>query len=302
MTKLDSIAPVLFLVMWSSGAVIVKFGLQYSTHWSFLALRAVISLVCISLVLLIAKRFTKMTFTTVTKTELKPVLVAGLMLQILYLAFYISAIGSGMSPGLVTLVLGIQPLITPLLCRQRTDRAQTLLLLIGFAGLCIAIAGGQSLQQIGWSGLMFAVLALFALTLGTIKQAKVSLNSIQAMWFQCLLATSVFTLLSLAQGWHVEWNGKLIFSVLWMSIVGSVGAVLLLMYMVKRDSSDKVSVLFYAVPMLTYLFDHLLFGTTLTAVTLVGMVIVACSIVLYRRQSSVIREYDNSSVASQNSR
>ena len=44
MTKLDSIAPVLFLVMWSSGAVIVKFGLQYSTHWSFLALRAVISL------------------------------------------------------------------------------------------------------------------------------------------------------------------------------------------------------------------------------------------------------------------
>lgn len=44
MTKLNTIAPVLFLVMWSSGAVIVKLGLQFSSQWSFLALRALISL------------------------------------------------------------------------------------------------------------------------------------------------------------------------------------------------------------------------------------------------------------------
>lgn len=59
-----------------------------------------------------------------------------------------------------------------------------------------------------------------------------------------------------------------------MSIVASVGALPLLMYMVNKESSDKVSVLFYAVPVLTYLFDHLLFGTALSSTALFGMALV----------------------------
>lgn len=301
MTKLDSIAPVLFLVMWSSGAVIVKLGLQFSSQWSFLALRAIISLLSISLVFVLLKHFNKREFALPTSSELKPVLLVGLLLQVFYLACYIMAIDSGMSPGLVTLVLGLQPLLTPVLCRQRLDKVKRLLLIAGFAGLCIAISGAQTLTEIGWSGIMFAVLALFSLTIGTIQQAKITIDSVQAMWFQCLLSSSIFTIPALITGWQIEWSGELIFSALWMSIVVSVGALMLLMYMVKRDSSDKVSVLFYAVPILTYLFDYLLFGTTLSTTTLLGIVIVAASIILYRRSSSLIRDSGNSSAVSQSS-
>ncbi|KJY85022.1 membrane protein [Vibrio galatheae] len=301
MLKLDSMAPVLFLVMWSSGAVIVKLGLQFSSEWSFLALRAASSFIFVTVLYLVAKRFSSIVFTRLSRSDLKALLLVGLLLQILYLAFYILAIGTEMSPGLVTLILGVQPLITPLLCRQKLDLARILLLLLGFSGLTIAIAGAQNLDGIEWAGIGFAVLALFSLTWGTIKQASVKVHSIQAMWYQCLMSSLFFTALGLSSGWQVEWEQGLVFSVLWMSLVVSVGALLLLMYMVKYESSDKVSVLFYAIPILTYLFDHLLFGTTLTPVTMLGMVVVALCIVLYRRQSKSNREPDKLSVVNQNS-
>ncbi|KLN62743.1 DMT family transporter [Vibrio sp. VPAP30] len=300
MIKLDSLAPILFLVMWSSGAVIVKLGLQFSSEWSFLAIRAVISLASISMICLIAKYLFNTQFLKPSKEELKIVLSVGLLLQVLYLAFYILAIATGMSPGLVTLVLGIQPLITPLLCKQKVSRTKLVLLSFGFTGLSIAIAGAQSLDNVEWIGILFSVLALLSLTMGTVKQACVTMNSFQAMWYQCVLSSIVFFALSVSTEGYIDWQPEFVFSVLWMSLVVSVGALLLLMYMVKRDSSDKVSILFYAIPMLTYLFDHLLFGTTLTPLTMLGMAIVAICIVLYRRQPRLTRGRDKLSVASQN--
>lgn len=302
MMKLDSLAPVLFLIMWSSGAVIVKLGLQFSSEWSFLAMRATLSLVCVIALCLIAKRYFKQVFATPNRAQLTRVLSVGLLLQVLYLTFYILAIASGMSPGLVTLVLGIQPLITPMICKQPIGANKCALLGLGFAGLFVAIFGAQSVDNIEWHGILFSVLALLSLTMGTIKQAKVNLPSLQAMMYQCLLASAVFILVSINVDGHVNWQPELLFSVGWMSLVVSVGALLLLMYMVKRESSDKVSVLFYAIPMVTYLFDHLLFGTTLSFTTLVGMVMVAICVLLYRRQPTTNSEAENSSVLPQNNR
>lgn len=298
--KLDAFAPIMFLVMWSSGAVIVKLGLQFSSEWHFLAMRAVLSLASISVMCWIAMRFFDVTFQKPSRDELKTVLTVGLMLQVLYLAFYILAIASGMSPGLVTLVLGLQPLITPLIGKQHIGIKKQLLLLFGFSGLIVAIAGAQSLDNIEWAGITFSILALLSLTFGTIKQAKVKMHSFQAMWYQCILSSGVFITLGLSTSGYVSWQPELVFSVLWMSLVVSVGALLLLMYMVNRESSDKVSVLFYAIPMLTYLFDHLLFGASLSPTTLLGMLIVAASVTLYRRKPKVSQANESSSALNQN--
>ncbi|USD40615.1 DMT family transporter [Vibrio sp. SCSIO 43135] len=283
MKNLNTFAPVLFLVMWSSGAVIVKLGLQFASEWSFLTLRAALSFACISMMYLIAKRLYPNGFTQVRRQDFKSILAVGLMLQVLYLAFYILAIGSGISPGLVTLVLGLQPLITPLLCKQRLTATQIILLMVGFAGLAIAISGSQSIQHIAATGFGFALCALLAITGGTIWQANIRVHSVQAMFYQSGLATLSFSGLTLLTGWQVDWTGEFVFAWLWMSLVVSVGALLLLMYMVKQDSADKVSVLFYAIPVLTYLFDYLLFDEPLTLTTLLGMVIVASAVILYRK-------------------
>ncbi|NVD05932.1 DMT family transporter [Vibrio sp. JPW-9-11-11] len=284
MFKLDFLAPVLFLVMWSSGAVVVKLGLQFSSQWSFLALRALLSLLCITLIVLVAKTLTGQVWKKPNRTQLRLVLQVGLLLQVSYLASYILAIDAGLAPGLVTLVLGLQPLLTPLCTQHKLSRSKLMLLLGGFVGLSVAIFGAQDLTNVGWKGLAWAVLALLSLTFGTIKQAKVEIAPLPAMFYQCLLSCLVFTLLSFATGWQVMWQPELVFSLLWMSGVVSVGALLLLMTMIKRNSADQVSVLFYAIPIFTYLFDHWIFGTSISALTLCGTFIVAMCIVLYRRQ------------------
>ena len=96
---------------------------------------------------------------------------------------------------------------------------------------------------------------------------------------------SIFVVVGYVNGWEVTWTTEFIFSALWMSVVVSVGALLLLMYMIQRESADSVGVLFFAIPILTFLFDYFLFDEKLTLVTFIGIILVATSVVLYRKKA-----------------
>ena len=284
--SLSAIAPILFLLMWSSGAVMVKVGLQYSSEWSFLAARSMLSFVCLLLILSVMATRGKLAFTRLSLSEFKSIAIVGLMLQVFYVTFYILAIGSGMSPALVTIVLGLQPMLTPLMGKQPLDTIKTSLLVLGFIGLCIAILGAKSIESVSGIVIVFAVLTLISMTYGTIKQAHIHTNPAQAMLYQSMFSMPIFIAIALSTGWQITWSTGFIVSLLWMSIVVSVGALFLLLYMIKSENADSVSVLFYAVPLLAYLFNFILFGETLSLFTLCGMGIVAISIVLYRKRNA----------------
>jgi len=286
--NLHSISPILFLLMWSSGAVMVKVGLLYSSVWSFLTIRALISLCCIALIYIVMRKIYQVPLKKLTIKDKKNILIVGLLLQVLYLSFYFLSIGSGISPGLVTLILGLQPLLTPILCKQKINNSKLALLIVGFIGLNIAILGTKDVNTLAISGILFAGLALFSITLGTIRQGHIKINLVQAMLYQNILSTTTFVIISFFVGWQVTWTTEFIFSALWMSVVVSVGALLLLMFMIKRDSSDRVSVLFYVIPMLTYVFDYLLFDQKLTLITFFGMTLVTVSVVLYRKKTALL--------------
>ena len=93
-------------------------------------------------------------------------------------------------------------------------------------------------------------------------------------------ASIVFVATSFVIGWHVNWTPNFVFSLSWMIVVVSTGAVLLLFYMIQRNSASKVSVLFYLVPILTMLFDFIAFDTEITT-TIMGALIVIASIKLF---------------------
>lgn len=283
---LPFLAPFLFLLMWSSGAVMVKVGLQYASVWSFLTVRSAISLVAIICLYWLMKRVYQVEFRKPKALDWQVLLFVGLMVQVLYLAFYFLAIGSGISPGLVTLILGLQPLLTPLFMGQKVSATKLALLMLGFVGLGLAVAGSKALNELALSGFMFAIFAVTAITLGTIQQAKIRLHPVQAMLYQNSLSLIIFSLIMGLNDWQVTWSGDFILAALWMGLVVSIGALLLLMYMVQQESAHQVSVLFYGIPMLAYLFDYLIFGETLGQLTFIGMILVAISIMFYRRTSA----------------
>jgi drug/metabolite transporter (DMT)-like permease len=207
-------------------------------------------------------------------------------LQAGYLSGYFLAISTGLSPGIVTVILGLQPLLTPLLTGQRQSRRAMLFLLFGFIGLSLAVAGSAQLDALNWSGIGLAILALAAITFGTICQGRIKLDNLDSVVCQNSVALVIFSLIQLTQPWQMQWNAPLVISLLWMSVVVSTGALLLLMLMLKHQSASQVSVLFYCIPVLTILFDYALFGTTLSLMSWVGVLTVAASVWGYQNDKA----------------
>lgn len=284
--SMKNLAPFLFLFMWSSGAVVVKFGLQYASVWSFLAARSLVATCCLIVLVGIFSYHKPSVIRRPSKTELRRILMVGALLQVCYLLFYFLAIDTGISPGLVTLILGLQPLLTPFLVNKSIGYRQLSLLLLGFLGLVISIYGTKDLAQLSVSGVLFGIAALLSITFGTVLQARIVNHVVLSAMCQSLLATPIFIGINILVGGTIIWTPEFLISLVWMSVVVSVGALLLLMYMTKQDGAASVSVLFYAIPLLAYFFDYALFGTHISLLTIVGIGIVALAIIFYRRFSS----------------
>jgi len=269
--------------MWSSGAIFVKMGLEDASVWSFLTLRVTGASVLITI---IAIFWRGSHFTSLAKLQ-RPVLIklllSGFLLQVCYQASYFLAINYQLSPGIVAMVLGLQPLLTPFLSKEHVSLKSYLTLILGFAGLIIAVYGARDVSHITFLGLLFAIVAVLAITTGSVYQKQINVHPIASALIQNALAACIFMAVSSLVGWEVHWTTQFIISAAWMIGVVSTSAVLLLLYMLSKDSASSVSVLFYLVPILTMAFDYMAFGTTITVTTVFGSSMVIGSIYLFRQ-------------------
>ena len=71
---------------------------------------------------------------------------------------------------------------------------------------------------------------------------------------------------------------ELVFAMLWLVLVLSVGAIFLLMFLIRQGAVSRVASLFYLVPGVTALIAWFLFDETLSPLQLVGMAVAACGV------------------------
>ena len=278
-------APIGFLAIWSGGAIFAKVGLQYTDSWSFLFLRSAIAL-SLLLAIYLKSAHKKIAITELKKDQLKGIIFSGLLLQVFYLTFYFSAINTGLSLGIIILVLGIQPIITSLLSANTVSVKNLILLAICFSGLVLSTLGYHSVDKINALGMMLSVLALLSITFGTIAQAKVKTPPILTLLIQTIFSFLIFSAVIVYQGLYFEVNAYFLLSLVWMGAVVSVGAYLLLMLMLKYSAADKVSTLFFLLPLLTMILESLVFDSTLSALTIFGAILVCVSLFIYQTQKS----------------
>ena len=278
-------APIGFLAIWSGGAIFAKVGLQYTDSWSFLFLRSAIAL-SLLLAIYLKSAHKKITITELKKDQLKGIIFSGLLLQVFYLTFYFSAINTGLSLGIIILVLGIQPIITSLLSANTVSVKNLILLAICFSGLVLSTLGYHSIDKINALGMMLSVLALLSITFGTIAQAKVKTPPILTLLIQTIFSFLIFSAVIVYQELSFEINTYSLLSLVWMGAVVSVGAYLLLMFMLKYSAADKVSTLFFLLPLLTMILESLVFDSTLSALTIFGAILVCVSLFIYQTQKS----------------
>ena len=97
-------------------------------------------------------------------------------------------------------------------------------------------------------------------------------------------ATAVFALL-FGENWAIDWTPGFALALAWQVFGLSVGAVVLLMYIINNGEAGRVSSMFYLVPPLVVVEAHFLFGETLGLLSIAGMLICVISVVIVNRSA-----------------
>ena len=271
------LVPVFFVLLWSTGFIVAKFGLPHAPPLSFLILRCIgVLLILVPIVLLWRAPWPRGRITHVA--------VAGVLLQAGYLAGVWSAIKLGMPAGLSALIVGLQPILTAVaapLVGERVRPRQWLGLLLGLGGVALVVYAKISLASLSTRAILYAVLALLSITAGTLYQKhfcpSFDLRSGTVIQF----GVSVLVLLPFAllfEGFDaslsvIAWNAQFTAALLWSIFALSIGAIFLLFKLIREGAALEVTSLLYLTPPTTALMAWILFGEALSPLGLVGMAV-----------------------------
>ena len=281
-----AVAPLVFVLLWSTGFIGAKYALPFVEPYTLLFVRFVISLA----VLLVLFAYFKPVLPANWPQRLH-LMLSGLLVHGAYLGGVFSAIKLGMPAGVCALLVGLQPLLTaiatPFVFKRRLPLLHWIGIVAGFVGLAMVLSNQLTADGFGANAVIAATVALLGITVGAIYQKKITAhtNVLSIAFFQYLSATMLFAAGSLIfESGHVIWDMQLIVALLWLVFGLSIGAILLLIYLIRKNEAHKVSSLFYLVPPLTALEAYFLFNETLGILNLTGMVIVAISVFIVMKK------------------
>lgn len=277
----NRLVPFVFLIIWSGGALFSKLGLQYADVCSFLFLRSALALFVLIMIFSSKKEYPAV-IPTLKKNDFFRIIASGLLLQVLYLVFYFLSINTHLSLGIIILILGMQPIITKLATSNNVHYFDIALLGGCFVGLAIATLGYHKIEQINLLGIVMAACALICITFGTIIQSKITSNPILTLLLQTVVAFIIFGTTTAIKGLSFNVNFYSISALLWMGAVVSVGAFLLLMRMLRHSNAEKVSTLFFLLPLLTMVLESIFFHKHLNLLTIFGGFMVCIILFIYQ--------------------
>lgn len=278
-------APLLFVLLWSTGYIGAKYALPYAEPFTLLCLRFVLALAV--LLPLVAWFRPAMAMPWRERGHL---MLSGLLLHGVYLGGVFAAIKLGLSAGLTALIVGAQPLLTslaaPWLFGERPGRAHWLGIVLGLAGIYLIVGGTAGVEYAG-PALLAALAALLGITAGTLYQKRFcARHDLLAVTLHQYLPTVVlFGGIALAfESRAVAWTPTFIAALLWLVLALSIGAILLLTWLIKHGEASRVSSLFYLVPPVTAVEAWLLFDEPLGWAKVGGIALVALGVYLVMRR------------------
>ena len=285
--------PVLFVLIWSTGFIVAKFGLPYAPPLSFLTLRYVFSIVCF----LIWSRLARAAWPQ-GRGQWLHLAVTGVLMHAGYLGGVWVAVKGGMGSGLAALIVGLQPVLTALWLswsglsggagQHKVTPRQWLGLLLGLGGLLLVVARKFGTgHEVTMLTLGCTVFALFSITVGTLYQKRFmqptdvrTANTVQLM--AALVVTLPFALLETEA---IVWNWPFIGALAWAVLALTLGGSSLLYLLIQRGAATAVTSLLYLVPPTTALMAWALFGEAITVATIAGTALTALGVSLVVRTS-----------------
>jgi drug/metabolite transporter (DMT)-like permease len=277
-------APVLFVLLWSTGFIGARYGLPYIEPLTFLAVRMAFVVLIMTAIAIIGRARVP------NAREVQHALVAGSLVHGLYLGGVFTAISQGVPAGISALIPGLQPILTSTIANrfmsERVTGIQWFGLVLGLLGVVLVMHDREIILAGSLLGWIASFLSLIGITLGTLYQKRYcgaidwrTGNLVQYIGAAVLFALGAFAF----ETCEIHWSAELIFALAWLVLVLSIAAVGLMYWLIRRSAATGFASLFYLVPAVTALFAFLLFGERLDGVSIFGMAICAGGVVLANR-------------------
>ena len=280
---LKKFAPGLFVLLWSTGFIGVKYGIPYAPPFYFVAIRMAIA----ALLLFVAISFLRKS-QPLTRSIIWPSTLIGLTLHGAYLGGCFFAVSRGLPAGVTALIVSLQPVLVSLFAARYLGeplRARAVFgLLLGLIGLFVVViprinvsgANAISLLSIG-----ACVIGLLGGTSGTILQKKYggAIPTLSGTSIQYAATAVVMLMLALIfEEPNITWSREFIGALTWLVLALSFGAILLIFFLLSHGSAASVSSLFYLVPAVTAIEAYFFFDEHISMLSLIGTAVTVAGV------------------------
>jgi drug/metabolite transporter (DMT)-like permease len=283
---LPRLAPPLFVLIWATGFIVARLVAPHAEPLTFLSVRYLLAILVLGAVAAAARAPWPR-----SPAGWRDGLVAGVLLHGLYLGGVFWAVRHGLPAGIAALVAGLQPLATGLLVGpllgERVSARRWSGIAIGFLGAALVVAPKLGAAD-GFPALPLLVcfLGMLAITFGTIWQKRtggaVDMRTNAIVQYLGAAAVTLPLALLTEQG-RLDPAPELWIGLLWAVFGLSIGAIGLLLFLIRRGAVAGVAALLYLVPPVSALMAYLLFGETLSPVQIAGMGVAATGVALASR-------------------
>ena len=202
------------------------------------------------------------------------------------------AVSEGLPAGIAALIVSLQPVLTGALAGPVLGETimwrQWVGICLGFIGaaLVLGLDIGGDLPIIG---VVSSVVALAAVTIGTLWQKKLSGNlplSVSNL-YQAVGAAlfHVFVMLMFEEP-YISFTPSFILSMGWQIVLVSFGAFTILMYLISVGSASRTATMFFLVPPVSAVMAWLVVDEVLTIMDIAGLVIATTGVYIATRVPS----------------
>ena len=284
------LTPIIFVFLWSTGWIIARYSADYADPLTFLVVRYL----CAGLVLFAYALLAGATWPK-SATEWGHALASGVLLHALYLGGVWWAIRQGLPASVSALIAALQPILTalfaPWLVGERVRPLQWLGVTLGFLGILLVLSPKLAGVAPGALGTVLApiavnVVAMLSITLGSFYQKRHihsgDLRTVTVLQYAGAIAATL-PAAYLIEPMRIEWNGVMIAVLAWSVLAVSIGAIAMLLLLIRRGEVSRSAQLIYLVPPTAAMQAFALFGETLGPAQLVGMAAAVAGVALASR-------------------
>ena len=291
MARVKTFAPVIFVLLWSTGFVGAKYILPYAEPFVFLTIRYFFATL---ILVLIAKAMGESL--RITWPQVKQSMLVSVFLHVIYIGGVFYAVFIDIPAGITAVIVSLQPILVSVLAipllGEKLSYRQVFGLLLGFVGILFLLSPklleGDLSTGFSTPGIICCIIALLGTTIGYLLQKKggADIPFLAGTAVQFATSTVIFALASVIfEPLKVNITLEFVLALSWIVLALSIGSIFLLFYLLRNDSASSVSSLYYLVPPLAAVQAYFFFDERIKGIGLVGMALAALGTLIVTRNS-----------------